>query len=104
MNGELDMKIAKIIYHEEDGTWWAESPQFPDFFAAGDSFDECRKLVSDGLRWSEDEDFALFHTRNSSDPASVPARIERVSVSGFQGSLYGGAMASASAPLPVVPA
>jgi predicted RNase H-like HicB family nuclease len=29
-----------IIYHEEDGTFWSESPDLPGFTAAGNSLGE----------------------------------------------------------------
>jgi hypothetical protein len=43
------MTLAHIIYHQEDDGWWAECPEFPSFFAAGDTFDDTKAQVRDGL-------------------------------------------------------
>lgn len=38
-----------MIYHHEDGSWWAESPDVPGFVAAGDTVGEVRALVREGV-------------------------------------------------------
>jgi len=43
------MILARILYHEEPDGWWAESAEFPSFFAAGDSFDETKLRVREAL-------------------------------------------------------
>jgi hypothetical protein len=57
------MILARIIYHEEDGAWWAESPQFPSFFAAGDSFEDTKDRVREALPLEADNAsyVGLFH-------------------------------------------
>ncbi len=50
------MYRATVIYHYESDGWWAESPNFPGFTAAGESFNEVRELVREGLcDFCEDE-------------------------------------------------
>lgn len=34
-----------LNYHVEDGSWWAESTQFPSLFAGGDSLEEAKALA-----------------------------------------------------------
>ena len=48
------MKKVKIIYHREDGIWWAESDDVPDFSAAADTFHDIRKLALDGIDFTLD--------------------------------------------------
>lgn len=44
------MDSIRVIYHHEppDG-WWAESPDLPGYYAAGESYDEVRELVEEGM-------------------------------------------------------
>ncbi len=39
----------RVTYHEEDGHWWAESPDIDGFIAGGDTLDEVRLLVREGI-------------------------------------------------------
>ena len=43
------MKKVTIIYHEEQGSWWAESPDDPSFFATGENLDVVRARVYEYL-------------------------------------------------------
>lgn len=43
------MTKIRIIYHHEEGGWWAISPELPDLVVAGDSAQEVRALVDQGL-------------------------------------------------------
>lgn len=38
-----------VIYHYEDGSWWAESPDVDRWYAAGDSYAEVAKLAKEGI-------------------------------------------------------
>jgi predicted RNase H-like HicB family nuclease len=50
------MYRATVIYHYEPDGWWAESPNFPGFTAVGESFNEVRQLVREGIvEFSDDE-------------------------------------------------
>ncbi len=44
------MRQVTVIYHYEDGTWWAESPTpgLETFVAGGGSLDETRRLAREG--------------------------------------------------------
>jgi hypothetical protein len=53
---------ARVIYHYEDGSWWAESPEVPGWSATGATFAEVRGLAADGIPWStERPDWQLRH-------------------------------------------
>ena len=43
------MISVEVIYHHEDGTWWADSATVPGFVAAGATLHEVRALVKDGI-------------------------------------------------------
>lgn len=34
-----------LTYHQEDGSWWAESEQLPGLFAGGDSLEDAKTLA-----------------------------------------------------------
>lgn len=43
------MEIVRIIYHHEEGSWWAESPDVAGWYAAGDTYAEVLKLSKEGI-------------------------------------------------------
>ncbi|MER7762205.1 type II toxin-antitoxin system HicB family antitoxin [Streptomyces sp. NPDC097619] len=43
------MQTITVLYHQEGGSWWAESRDVAGFAAVGDSLAEVRGLVQDGL-------------------------------------------------------
>ena len=45
------MSKASLRWHYEDGTWWAESPEFPEWSGGAESLDEARLLAHGGLRF-----------------------------------------------------
>lgn len=47
------MSTAKVsvVFHHEDGRWWAEAPDVPDYVAGADTLDELRALVKEGLEF-----------------------------------------------------
>ncbi|MBX6391227.1 MAG: DUF1902 domain-containing protein [Frankia sp.] len=45
------MDEIAVVYHEEDGLWWAESGDVPGWAAGGDSLTQVRERVRDGLRF-----------------------------------------------------
>jgi predicted RNase H-like HicB family nuclease len=66
------MDTFRVIYHEEDGKWWAESPDVAGWYAAGGSFAETRLLAEEGIPWAlEREDVLLEHFVPA--PAPAPA-------------------------------
>lgn len=44
------MRAVRVLYHREDGVWWAESPDVPGFSAAADSLPDVRHYVREALR------------------------------------------------------
>jgi len=70
------MKLAKVIYHQEDDAWWAESPNdFPSLFIAGDTFEEAKERVWEGLRaMGEAQNLGVLHIVHAPTiPATAPA-------------------------------
>lgn len=53
---EHGVRSVEIVYHREDGVWWADSPDMPGFSAAGDTFAETRKLAIEDLSFYFDDD------------------------------------------------
>lgn len=43
------MDTVRIIYHHEEGSWWAESPDVEGWSAAGDGYAEVRELSEEGI-------------------------------------------------------
>jgi predicted RNase H-like HicB family nuclease len=48
------MDTVRVIYHHEAEGWWAESPDVPDWSAAGETYGEVRALVEEGVRFALD--------------------------------------------------
>ena len=38
-----------VIYHNEAASWWANSPDVPDFHVGGETLSQTRDLVREGL-------------------------------------------------------
>jgi predicted RNase H-like HicB family nuclease len=56
------METVRVIYHHEDGSWWAESPDVDRWYAAGDSYAEVAKLAEEGIPFAlERDDVVLEH-------------------------------------------
>lgn len=56
------METIRVLHHLEDGHWWSESPDIQRWYAAGDSLDEVRQLVEEGVRFAlEREDVQVEH-------------------------------------------
>jgi hypothetical protein len=55
------MRSVTVVYHCEDGTFWADSPDrgLATFVAGGRSFEETRRLAADGLRFHLGEQVCL---------------------------------------------
>jgi predicted RNase H-like HicB family nuclease len=43
------MKPIRVIYHHEEGAWWAESPDVKGWLAAADTYEEILPLVEEGI-------------------------------------------------------
>jgi predicted RNase H-like HicB family nuclease len=56
------METVRVIYHHEDGSWWAESPDVDRWYAAGDTYAEVAKLAEEGIPFAlERDDVVLEH-------------------------------------------
>lgn len=56
------METVRVIYHHEDGSWWAESPDVERWYAAGDSYAQVAKLAEEGIPFAlERDDVVLEH-------------------------------------------
>ncbi len=56
------MEPIRVLYHCEDGNWWAESPDVERWYAAGSTFEETRQHAEEGVRFAlEREDLAVEH-------------------------------------------
>jgi predicted RNase H-like HicB family nuclease len=49
------MRTVHVIYHYEEGSWWAESPDVIGWSAAGATFAEISANVAEGLEFFLDE-------------------------------------------------
>jgi len=45
------MRAVAVVYHLEDGYWWAEADDAAGFVAGADTFDETRARVREGLEF-----------------------------------------------------
>lgn len=55
---------VQVVYHEELGHWWAESPDLDSFVATGETLSEVRRLVREGLPfYLQTDDVELFEIR-----------------------------------------
>jgi predicted RNase H-like HicB family nuclease len=43
---------VRVLYHREPDGWWAESPEIEGWTVAGDSYEEVRRLVEDGVTFA----------------------------------------------------
>ena len=48
------MPVARVIYHFEDGTWWAESPDVERWSAAAETLPGLIRLVEEGVPFALD--------------------------------------------------
>jgi hypothetical protein len=78
---------VRIIYHHENGSWWAISPDVTDVIAVGDTREEVRQLVEEGFA---DEGYELVHLDAGDVPDHEPptdarflADLGRVATPGF---------------------
>jgi predicted RNase H-like HicB family nuclease len=53
------METVTVIYHYEDGTWWAEAPAVPGFASGAPTFDEMRVLTHEGVAFALEKEVSL---------------------------------------------
>ena len=61
------VKSVKIVYHRDEGAWWADSPDMPGFSAVGDTFDDTRKLAL--------EDIPFYFERMENGASLMPGSV-----------------------------
>jgi predicted RNase H-like HicB family nuclease len=44
--------LIRILYHQEPEAWWAESPDIDGWSVAGESYENVRRLVEDGVSFA----------------------------------------------------
>lgn len=42
---------VRVVYHFEDGSWWADSDDAPGYYAGADTLDQLRERVLEGLEF-----------------------------------------------------
>lgn len=68
------MRTVRVFYRREaDGAWIATCPELPGFVGHGDSYEQTRERVEEGLPWFAEADLMLAHIvprRESHDTSS----------------------------------
>jgi predicted RNase H-like HicB family nuclease len=54
-----DVKVVRLLFHEDEGSWWADSPDLPGFMAAADTFEEVRAMAGEGAAFFAGEVVAI---------------------------------------------
>ena len=66
------MDRIRVIHHYEDGSWWAESPDVPEWTAAADTYEDAHRLAEEGIRFAlERDDVAVEHFVPAETPAGA---------------------------------
>jgi predicted RNase H-like HicB family nuclease len=55
------METIRVIYHHEDGSWWAESPDVERWYAAADTYAEVVALAEEGIPFALGHEAAIEH-------------------------------------------
>jgi predicted RNase H-like HicB family nuclease len=53
------MRTLTVVFHYEDGSWWAETDEVPGFVAGASTFQEARTLAREGLEFEFDDEVEL---------------------------------------------
>ena len=65
------MDTIRVIYHHEDGSWWAESPDVERWYAAADTYAEVVKLAEEGIPFSLGHEAELEHYVPAGEPLAA---------------------------------
>lgn len=71
---------VRVDYHHEDGTWWADSPDLEGWVAGGETLEQARQQVHEGLRFFLDDEVELLEGE-----VDHPVVVSHVVTSGLQG-------------------
>ena len=44
--------IVRVLYHREPDGWWAESPEIDGWTVAGETYEQVRELVGEGITFA----------------------------------------------------
>jgi len=55
------METIRVIYHHEDGSWWAESPDVERWYAAADTYAEVVALAEEGIPFALEGEAEIEH-------------------------------------------
>jgi len=68
------VRKVNVVYHCEDGNWWADSPDdgLETFVAGGRSFEETRRLAWEGLEFHLEEEVSLIEVLEDGAPVDAP--------------------------------
>ena len=65
------METIRVMYHHEDGGWWAESPDVERWYGAGNTYAEVVKLAEEGIPFALDHDAELEHYVPAGEPLAA---------------------------------
>lgn len=72
------MRTVTVYYRQEDGVWWADSPDIQGWTAAADSYEELRAVIADGVEFALEVPVGV---------ALVPAETPRPATSGARATI-----------------
>lgn len=76
------MRTIHVVYHHEEGSWWAESDDMPGWTAIGGSLREIRRLVREGIGiFFEGVEIDLRESY-ADDPAALVADVHWITPAG----------------------
>lgn len=82
------MRQITVIYHQESGTWWAESPNLPGFSSAADSLTELRRLTREGVSFAlEGEPHMILEVSMAKPTLPVQQRVGSAGVESLMPSM-----------------
>lgn len=67
------MRTVTVTFHQEMGTWWLESDDMPGYIAGGDSLEEVRSLLQEGLPIYFEDEAGPFEVIERFDSESTQA-------------------------------
>lgn len=68
------MHTVTVVYHVENGTWWADSPDpgLKTFVAGSGTLDETRRLAAEGLEFFLTDRVTLIEVFENGTPVDDP--------------------------------
>jgi predicted RNase H-like HicB family nuclease len=82
----MEADTVTVVYHYEDGLWWAESPDVPEFSGGGNTFQEARERAREGLAFALNRRIVSLDERL--DDAARAARQRAISVQVYGMNIY----------------